>query len=247
MRMRGVFVALVVVLGVPSVATADLGDVVFFVEACVGPACSGFFEVTQADGEWDGDTFTWQLEGTVDIEDDYGNLIATIGSTDPDEPTFVVFRSDPQVNLGFAMQAGDQDTTFTIRSALLEFDTMLNPTAQASVGVNLSDFMGDGAWLDGAGPDDRVYLAQYNEFVPNGTTFTTLIDGLSTDEAFDTVSIDDETGWQSLTGTVDNISSQVKLTLSAFDMASGTSNFEIVPEPAGLLLLVVASALVRRQ
>ena len=248
MRMWGVFAGLTAVLGFVSIAAADLGGgVIFRVEACIGEVCTDFFEVTEADGTWDGDTFTWYLDGIVEFSDAEGNVFATLGSDDPTQPTFTVIANDPQVNLGFAMQAGDQATTFTIQSALLGFATMLNPTAQASIGVNLSDFDGDGAWLNGAGPDDRVYLGQYNQFVPDGTTFTTLIDGLSTSEPFDTVSIDDQTGWQPIVGAVDNMSSQISLTLSPFDMASGTSNFEILPEPGALLLLVLGTALIRRR
>ncbi|MFH1749186.1 MAG: hypothetical protein ABIG44_19315 [Planctomycetota bacterium] len=234
-------------MAIASIATADLSDIVFSVEACLGGVCTGFFNVTQEDGTWDGDTFTWQLDGIVEITDEYGTVVGILGSDNPDEPTFVVFHNDPQVNLGFAMQAGSMDTTFTIRSALLEFDTILNAQGQASVGVNVSDVMGDGATMVGAGPDDRVYLAQYNQFVPNGTTFATLIDGVTVTEPFDTVSVDDETGWQPITGAVDNMSSQIMLTLSAFDMASGTSNFEIIPEPASLLMLVFGVALARRR
>ena len=194
--MRGVCVALAAVLGFVSIAAADLGDgdVVFRVEACVGEVCTDFSEVTTDDGTWDGDTFTWTLDGVVEFFDGDGNVFASLGSDDPNFPTFTVIASDPQVNLGFAMSAGDQATTFTVQSALLAFDPLLNPDGQASIGVNLSDFNGDGAWLDGAGPDDRVYLAQYNQFVPDGTTFATLIDGLSTSEPFDTVSMDAETG-----------------------------------------------------
>jgi len=50
-----------------------------------------------------------------------------------------------------------------------------------------------------------------------------------------------------IAGSVSDMSTQISFTLSPNDLASGTSVFEIVPEPASVLLLIAGLVLVRRR
>jgi hypothetical protein len=54
-------------------------------------------------------------------------------------------------------------------------------------------------------------------------------------------------GWSQIAGAVNNISTQIEFTLTAWDMASGTSSFEVIPEPATGLLLVIGLLALRRR
>lgn len=203
-------------------------------------AGAGHFYVTEDMGQWQGDVWRWQLTEPVAIIGGTGReVIATLNEGE------VLFRSDPVINLGFAVQAGDAQTTFTIQSALLAFPALLNPTGQASAGITLTDFDGTGAVLNGLGPAGGAYLAQYNGFVPGGTTFAEGIAQMLADP-FDIVDANINTGVQPIVGLVSSMSSQFSFTLSANDLAAGTSTFEIVPEPASLLLIVAAALLRRR-
>jgi hypothetical protein len=239
----GLSVALVAVV---PIATASLPDVVLAIHAEAGRSAGGTILIHQSDGWWDGDTFTWQCDQDMPIMDDAGQLIATLRSataiqySDPGHS-----RSLPQVSLGFAMQAGSLPTSFTVSSALLSFGTLTNPQGRATVGVTVSDSTGDGALLTGTGPGGNSYLAQYNGFVPGGTTFRQAITSVSVDP-FDITNANDDSGWQLINGSVNDISTQISFSLSAGDLASGTSLFQLTPEPTSLLL-IAALAVVRRR
>jgi MYXO-CTERM domain-containing protein len=58
---------------------------------------------------------------------------------------------------------------------------------------------------------------------------------------------DNTGGWLEIPGAVSSMQVEYSFVLSAGDQASGSSNYAIVPEPAGLALLVVGAALVRRR
>lgn len=246
-------VAALGMLFVPLAAADGISDPIFSVEVCHDTGCVGVFNVSQADGTWQGGSFLWVLPQVQPIfaDDGSGQLIATLSTEGGG--TFIAItpgsgRSAAQVNLGFAMQSGGAPTTFTVKSALLTLDSPLaNPQGRASVGINVSDADGDGAILTGYGPTGGAYLAQYNGFVPWGTTFDESIASIVTPDPFGTASGWNDTDWQPIAATVANMSTQVRFQLTANDFASGTSNFQIVPEPAGLLVLLAGLGLVRRR
>ncbi len=232
------------------VQASDLSDLVLTIQADNGRQGSGEILIFQEDGWWEGDTFNWQADTDMDITDDEGVVIGTF--LQASFAQYVVpssgARSDPQVNLGFAMQAGEDLTTFTVKSALLTVDpAYVNPDARASVGITVSDSYIDGAELAGVGPTGGSYLAQYNGFVPDGTTFDESISGIVVTEPFGTEDASSDTLWQPVADTINDMSAQIAFTLTAGDFASGTSTYQITPEPASLLLLVAALALVRRR
>jgi hypothetical protein len=236
-------------IGAPIAGAAELSDVVLRIEASSGRA-EGYVEFTQADGWWEGDTFYWQTDEDIPIVDpDSGEVIGTF-LADAGVSSYVVpedwARSHPQVNLGFAMSAGVAPTTFTVRSALLSFSPMTNPDARADCAINITDVTGDMVQLDGAGPTGGAFLSQYNGAVPNGTTFdesiTQIVGGL-----FETVTGDSDTDWVTVSDTLSDISTQISFMLTAGDSASGTSAFQVVPEPTGMLLVLAGLTLVLRR
>lgn len=188
--------------------------------------------------------FRWQLERPVQLIDPYsGWLVGTL------QDAYTIISSNPQITLGFLVQAGGLPTDFEISSALLSFPAINPAEGRASSQVTLTDLDDDGALFTG-GYWGKGFLAQYNGYVPNGSTFTTLVgsfaappggsNGVSENDPFDG-------SYRGIAGDVNNISTQFRFSLSAYDTASGTSNFAVIPEPASIALLgLIGLTLLRR-
>jgi hypothetical protein len=148
--------------------------------------------------------------------------------------------------MGFAITAGQADTTVTILSTVLSFDPLVNPNGAASAGLTLTEAGGNPpASLVGLTGDlGSAYAAYYN--VPPGTVFAEFVPSLYT--ATTTSGSGNTGGWVLIPDTVSSMQVEYSFVLSAMDLASSTSNYLIVPEPAGLALLAVgAIALLRRR
>ena len=241
-----VLAGVVLTLATPT-ALGGLTDVVFSVEA-TSASGHGSWSASITEGQWTQDAYLyqWSLAEPVDIRDPQtGEVLATLHTA------AAGYRADPQVNLSFAVTAGTSDTNFTIKSALLSFPTINTPQGRASAAFTVTD--GDdegGALLTGLG--GPAYTAEYNGFVPGGSAFTQLIQQVSAPVS-GTGNLAEEFpggGSYSAIGTpVYDMSSQVSFTLSANDLASGTSTFEIqaIPEPCGLFLLAACAGVFRRR
>ncbi len=235
-----------------AVASADVSDVVFSITATssVGTATAVF---TQAEGYWDADNevYNWEMTQDVELRTSTGELVGTlVADAGGGRRTAIRVVTDPQINLGFAVQAGPAATTFEIDSALLSFPAIPGAVGLANGVYTVTDILPGGATLTGQGPDGGAYLAQYNGFVPSGSDFTEQIlsvtapSGLSNSAPFN----DPGVGYRPVGATVSDMSVKAKFTLSAFDLASGTTNYEILPEPGTMLLLApIGLALVRRR
>ena len=146
----------------------------------------------------------------------------------------ITIKADPVIELGFAVTAGDYDTAFSFSSPELTFDPIVNPDAIAYASVTV-------------GPDDTLtgafdYMA-YRSLYNGTSTFADLVD---TPVGWPGGS--DSTGWQQIMGTVSSIQAKWRFTVSAEGIASGTSTFEVVPEPTTLILLGLGSlALLRKR
>lgn len=244
MKTRTLGSVVVIVALCANFAFADLSPVAFRIEA-TNIAGSGSFEVPAASLQYNPQTqtYTWSQQTPLDLRSGTGALIATL------EEASLTYVEDPQVNLSFAVTAGMNTTTFTIQSALLSFPTINSPEGRASAAFAITDVNGDGATLTGLS-NPGSFLAQYNGFVPNGTTFANLISSITAmpGGSNNAAVTDPATGYRTIGVPVSDMSSQISFSLTAQDLASGTTNYEIVPEPAAMTLLALgALAFVRRR
>jgi hypothetical protein len=171
----------------------------------------------------------WTLPTPVDIM--AGTVrIATVKGLE------IQSNSDPFVNLRFAVEAAATDTTFDINSSVVSFAPLSNPQAYASAAVTLTSDS-DGATITGLFDGGKTYQARYN----STAVFADLVKSFSIAGNLSQVENDREpaAGTETIAGSVSSIQSEFNFTLSALDQASGTSRFEVTPEPATLSLLAL--------
>ncbi|MGD8451263.1 MAG: hypothetical protein PVJ57_05540 [Phycisphaerae bacterium] len=249
-KLMGIGVCALLVAVVPT-ATADLSDALFCFEVCNDDGCEAYCEIMSDDprGHWEGSV--WILDQNIEFISGRDEVIATLYTDFEGYGTTLGFNDDPAVSLGFALQAEDSDTEFTISSAMLSFPEISNAEGQASAAFTLMRFNEIGpAVLGGLCPEGGAYLAQYNGFVPNGTTFADEVNQIVVPQDEFLTAVDVEVpggGMFAPIGTASDMSIQFHFSLTANDFASGSGNFTITPEPSGLLLLLASVALIRRR
>ena len=231
------------VLGSVS-AFADISNVIFSITATSSEGTASW-NATIDQGSWVAPgVFQWSTAG-VDLMDGDGDIIASLGATN------LTMVQDPVVALGFHIQAGAADTLFTFGSGLLGFPGINGATGYASTGITLTDSDGDGSTsMVGAGgaAGTNCWQANYNGLAPAGTIFAEFLPGLSVAVPGDSETSDANTGaFLPIPGTVSAMSVAYNFVLSANDSASGTSVFNVVPEPATLALLAGGLLLIRRR
>lgn len=239
--------AAAVVLVTAGPALADLSQVLIRVQATNSLGTGVWQQMVPASYDPDGQEWDW---GSSPILTSTGVQVATLDSAS------FGFIADPQVALNFAVLAGGLPTMFTVTSALLSFPAINPAFAHASAAATVTDLNGDGASFTGAFAGGDAYLAQYNGFVPGGTTFTTLVGPLSVPAGGGpSASGMDESlpgggTFVNIGGPVVDMSAQWSFTLSAGDLASGTSIYtisDVIPAPgAGALLALGGLAALRR-
>lgn len=159
-----------------------------------------------------------------------------------------LYKSDPFVSLNVAVTAGAADTTFSFTSATISFNSIANPQAYAIASLTLTDNTGDGATFTGLYPGGKSYQAIYTSG-GGQVTWSSLLGGFAA-SPYGANTLSDRQpgpGTQLISDTLVSIQSQFNFTLSAYDSASGTSHFEITPEPATLSLLVLGGLAILRR
>jgi hypothetical protein len=188
--------------------------------------------------QWDitSDTATWVLPAPLNVYSSTNSelLLATVNSVS------LSYDTDPFVSLGFNVVSGGAPTNFSISSAVVPLaPPITNGLAFATAGVTVTENPPfDGASLTGLFAGSKAYEARYNA---GGSIFADLVSpvvvvpfgitGTGTEKfppGIGTTVV--------IPGVVTDIESQFRFTLSANDQASGTSIFNIVPEPSSVVL-----------
>jgi hypothetical protein len=179
----------------------------------------------------DGDRYGWSLSEPVAIMSG-GRILATVTALGVD------IDVDPQVDLKFAVTAGTSAQRVTISSAVVPFSAIASPLAYATAAVTVTDNDANGATLTGVYTGSKAYRASYNA-APVDWAY--LVDPVTVAPDFSGIGMQRQpaTGRLVIPATLTSIQSEFDFWLSANDQASGTSRFDVVPEPATLVLLAL--------
>src|SRR5262245_37924803 len=235
-------------------ASADIvgnpGFVVIAQDELTGESCHMQFDVTQDEnGNWH-----WANNTPQEMRSYEGTLLGMLNPAGGPGSS-IEYVNDPIVNLNFSVAAGASTTTFMIGSALLTFPVISPAQGRASADFSVTDADGSGVSLTAIGGNSttRGYAAAVNGMAgpaPAGANqFTEMIPSFGAGPFGSAVSGDNfpPLGYSPIGVPVSSISSFIQFRLSAFDLASGTSTFEVIPEPASVLLLVLGVGLLRRR
>lgn len=252
--------ALAAVGAAPSVLADIVGDglTVIAMDESSGAWSSATFQVAQgADGNWRwASNETHVFFGGPDGNGGTQNLGCINPPVDGNATTTSIeYIADPIVNLNFSVAAGNSTTTFMIGSALLTFPTINSASGRASAAFTVTDLLGDGATLTGLTglTNNSGYTSAVNGVagpVMVGARFTDLLSVPILAAPLNSATDSEQSpgaGYTPIAGSVSSISSWIKFSLTANDLASGTTFFEVVPEPASLVLLALGGLLIRRR
>lgn len=249
---RGASIVIFSIIALAPLALADVSDNLFELVICRNGVCVADYYVP-SQGTWNPATQQWEwiLDQDVVFDDPQnpGSEFATLnsGTAIAVQPPIPGLRTNPQVLLNFVMTGGTEDTEFTITSALQTFDPMVNPFGQSEVGINLTDRNGNGATLWSTLGNDGVSFSHYNGLAPAGSLFAELLrDDILANPFQSAAGSDNTNGFQPIVDIVSSMSARINFMVSARDLASGSSTFIIIPEPASLALLLSLALLRRR-
>ena len=146
------------------------------------------------------------------------------------------------VTLDFSFAAGFMNSSFTVNANPLVFSPIANVTGVASAALTVQDRFNDGATItpNGAGAYSAIY--------DGSNTFADLFSsGVSSTGG---ASFSDQTNGGAsspVAPSVSEISAKWDFTISAFDAATGTSVFTVVPSPASAALLGLGGLVATRR
>jgi hypothetical protein len=181
------------------------------------------------------DAYSWALPSAVEIHSDKnpGIAIATLQGLN------FHLDGDPGVSLGFSVQAGAAPTNITVVSSFVSFSAITDPFGFATAAVTVTDTDSNGASATPPGRLTYQYQAVYNGGVSfPSTAFAHLISTVAA--GADSSALGSgrfpAAGTVLIPGSVTSIQSAFDFLLSANDLASGTSRFNITPEPSSVVL-----------
>lgn len=212
------------ILAAPAMADMVGGGLTITATNTLGETATVTIEAPTSARHW-----IWSSNETVEMRAQSGNVVATINPNG--EETSVEYFDDPVINLAFTVFAGAAPTTFTITSAQLSFPAMV-AQGRATAAITLTESDGDTARIDPV--SGGIYMAQYNGFIPGGTTFADILTGTEA-SAWSSSTQSDQVpagpGFQAIPGTVTDIQVRFRFVLTAHDQASGTSSYVITERP----------------
>lgn len=225
-------------------------DGMLFVRAS-NAAGTASFHISAADGNWIGDSWIYNLSQPIVLADEQGESIGRL------ERLILFATTTRQVSLNFLVVAGQLDTAFSISSAVFDFDPIPGALGRASAGITVTDLNGDGVHLTGGhAGGTRSYRAMVNPLGPS-MLFSNLVGNVALGSGASVTSSEifplpigaysDSNQQSTRLGTVSSMQSDFAFSLSALDVAAGTSVFDLItPEPATMAFCLTLAALCGR-
>ncbi len=234
-------------------ASASVSQVCFSVRATAivgGQTQTATFEVDSGQMYYDeaSQTYGWDLQSPFELRSAQGTVLGTLVGGN------VRAIEDPVVAVNFSVQSGAVMTSFDVTSTLVGFAALNAAQGLATGTLVADDRNGNGVTISPLGifPGNGMYVAKYNN---SGLPFQDL-DGLTFASLFRTgpysnpvgLNLNDGTGpFQPIPGLVSNIQGGFSFSLTAGDIASGTSTFFVTPAPGAAALFGLAGLAVSRR
>lgn len=208
--------------------------------------------ISASDGKWIGDSWVYSLENPLIFENEQGGHIGRL------ERLVLFATMAPQVSLNFLVIAGQVETAFSISSDVLMFDPIPGALGRASAGITVTDLNGNGVSLTGGhGNATKAFRAVVNP-ADDTTLFSHLVDNVTLGSGASVTSsgifplpigtYSAASQESLLLGTVSSMQSDFSFRLSAFDVAAGTSVFDLtIPEPSTIFLCAAMVACFRHR
>ena len=210
---------------------------------------AGAFDVDLSEAQFNnGEIVVWNLIGSPVEIIDGGATIATITSAQLTLQNSTTTLGQSLIALSFNVQAGAADTEFTISSALLDSLALDNAIGRVTGTYSVTDGNNNGATLTGMHDGGGLYQAQYNGTGVFNELFTSGPYSVGASESDGGAQDIPLAGFTSVGADVDSMAAQWHFTLTAGDLAGGTSNYILkVPAPAGAALLGFAGVFAARR
>ncbi|MBX3357012.1 MAG: PEP-CTERM sorting domain-containing protein [Phycisphaeraceae bacterium] len=235
-----------------STAVADLNGDLFRITArsAANPSDWASLIINSSEGSWNGDVFTVSV--TNRMFRDAGGAVDTrfgrLNSLDAE------IHEDPSVAANFNVQGGVFNTIYSVESVLLSFPAIASAQGFASAQIGVTDQDGDGATIAPTN-GGHLYRAYYNSLPGthpyDGTLFSgsPLLPGsVVAGPNGSNILFGDSGSFIAIGVPVSDISALFEFSVSAFDLAAGTSTFTVVPAPGAVGLLGLAGlAMARRR
>jgi hypothetical protein len=236
----------------PVVAEAgDISSIIFRIDA-TNTVGSGYLQFTSDQLVYNASTNQWVWSTGFNEILDGTDVIATLDSATLKLVKDPALHKPYYIEFGFTLHSGTADTDFSITSALISFATLppekLQPPTgggRATASFTATDVNGNGVTLTPNGPaGSGVYTAQYDGWVPDGITLASLVGEISigpggsggTSQTYPSGS-----GYAAIGNSVYDMSAMAGFSLTYDDTVSATTTYRILPEPAGLGLLLLGA------
>jgi hypothetical protein len=191
---------------------------------------------------------TRSLSSPVDLLNE-GTLVAQL----LDAELTIELGLAPRMDWSLDVIAGDSATSFYADSALAGFPTI--PASEAAGQVLFSGYVwdysnpSDGVCMMGLGPSMGSFQAWYNGAAPDGLLFREGLGVIWISAGQGEGGMSEpypSSGYAPIHTAVYDMSIHAAFALTADDRALMSTNYGLVPEPTGLVLLVVGGALAAR-
>lgn len=215
------------ILSAGPIAQAAISRVVFEVSATssAGSAVQSF-DLDATSFAATTNELAWELGDVIAFRD--GTTGAVVGEL---RSATVLLDGEPNIEIDCEFVGGDLDTTFRVSSMKIFFEDTESGagslSCRARAAFTVIDQDGNGAFLRGDGPPGTgAFQARFND---GATTFASLVANIQTSAGGTAAGFQNYPpfGYQPLTNSINEMSSEIAFVLSANDRATATTIFDL--------------------